>query len=232
MNIYRLMGDIAHLIALVYLLLWIVKKKSCSGISAKTQVIHCLVFTLRYLDLFSYFISLYNTLMKLILLTLTFATMALIGYDGSYEVDQDNLRLSYLITPSFILGILFSGYYDVIEVSWTISIFLEAVAILPQLMMSHNRGESTGVIRHYMILLAFYKSMYCLNWAYRKLYKEYIPIFSIFVGVSQTIIYYFAIMIMYSDRVVFYDRDMFQQYKAILTESGRAQRLRFNQQPT
>lgn len=229
MNIYRLMGDVAHLIALLYLLLWIYRKKSCSGISAKTQLIHCLVFSLRYLDLFSYFISLYNTLMKLILLTLTFSTTGLIGYNGNYEVDQDNLRLSYLITPSFILGIIFTYSYDVIEISWTISIFLEAIAILPQLIMSHNRGESTGVIRHYMILLAFYKSMYCFNWAYRKFRLDFISNTSILVGIGQTLIYYLAIMIMYSDRVVFYDRDIFQQYKALLTESGRAQRQRLNQ---
>lgn len=36
----------------------------CTGISGKSQILFALVFTTRYLDLFSNFISIYNTVMK------------------------------------------------------------------------------------------------------------------------------------------------------------------------
>ncbi|KAL4669306.1 hypothetical protein H8959_007860, partial [Pygathrix nigripes] len=64
MNIFRLTGDLSHLAAIVILLLKIWKTRSCAGISGKSQLLFALVFTTRYLDLFTSFISLYNTSMK------------------------------------------------------------------------------------------------------------------------------------------------------------------------
>ncbi|KAF7242998.1 ER lumen protein-retaining receptor 2, partial [Varanus komodoensis] len=78
MNIFRLTGDLSHLAAIIILLLKIWKTRSCAvlkaflhiafsialGISGKSQLLFGLVFTTRYLDLFTSFISLYNTSMK------------------------------------------------------------------------------------------------------------------------------------------------------------------------
>lgn len=85
MNIFRLTGDLAHLTAIIILLLKIWKTRSCSGmfqrvlprfflntvvllgISGKTQILFALVYITRYLDLFTNFVSLYNTFMKVCL---------------------------------------------------------------------------------------------------------------------------------------------------------------------
>ena len=48
------------------LLLKIHATKNCSGVSLKTQELYAIVFVTRYLDLLFSFISLYNTIMKLI----------------------------------------------------------------------------------------------------------------------------------------------------------------------
>ena len=65
MNIFRLFGDLSHLLAIVLLLLKIWKTRSCAGISGKSQILFLVVFVSRYLDLLTSFISLYNTVMKL-----------------------------------------------------------------------------------------------------------------------------------------------------------------------
>ena len=65
MNIFRLFGDLSHLLAIVLLLLKIWKTRSCAGISGKSQILFLVVFVTRYLDLLTSFISLYNTVMKL-----------------------------------------------------------------------------------------------------------------------------------------------------------------------
>ena len=65
MNIFRLFGDLSHLLAIVLLLLKIWKTRSCAGISGKSQILFLVVFVSRYLDLVTSFISLYNTVMKL-----------------------------------------------------------------------------------------------------------------------------------------------------------------------
>ncbi|KAL0456730.1 UNVERIFIED_CONTAM: ER lumen protein-retaining receptor [Sesamum latifolium] len=73
MNIFRFAGDMTHLASVLVLLLKIHTIKSCAGISLKTQELYALVFATRYLDLFTDYISLYNTLMKLIFLGSSFS---------------------------------------------------------------------------------------------------------------------------------------------------------------
>uniref|UniRef100_A0A671LSJ4 ER lumen protein-retaining receptor 2-like n=1 Tax=Sinocyclocheilus anshuiensis TaxID=1608454 RepID=A0A671LSJ4_9TELE len=65
MNIFRLTGDLSHLAAIIILLLKIWKTRSCAGISGKSQILFALVFTSRYLDLLTAFISFYNSIMKI-----------------------------------------------------------------------------------------------------------------------------------------------------------------------
>ncbi|CAH8646308.1 unnamed protein product, partial [Dicrocoelium dendriticum] len=50
MNIFRLLGDLSHLAAILILLLKIFSSRSCRGLSGKTQIMFALVFTTRYLD--------------------------------------------------------------------------------------------------------------------------------------------------------------------------------------
>uniref|UniRef100_A0A1I7W8L8 ER lumen protein-retaining receptor n=1 Tax=Heterorhabditis bacteriophora TaxID=37862 RepID=A0A1I7W8L8_HETBA len=66
MNIFRLTADMSHLLAILILLMKIWKTRSCAGISARSQILFAIVFTARYLDLFTTFISPYNTIMKVL----------------------------------------------------------------------------------------------------------------------------------------------------------------------
>eukprot|EP00729_Bicosta_minor_P021830 gene21830-biopygen17377 len=64
MNIFRLCGDMSHVLAIFLLMLKIWKSKSAAGISGKSQILFTIVYFTRYLDVFFTFISVYNTLMK------------------------------------------------------------------------------------------------------------------------------------------------------------------------
>ena len=75
MNVYRLIADISHLLALIILVIKILVTGSVSGLSGKTQVFYALVFTTRYLDMFTVFISYYNTIMKCAFLYFTYLTV-------------------------------------------------------------------------------------------------------------------------------------------------------------
>jgi len=68
MNLFRLIGDMSHLMAVIFLLLKVRATRSCGGISLKTQALYLTVFATRYLDLFTHFVSLYNSVMKLVFL--------------------------------------------------------------------------------------------------------------------------------------------------------------------
>uniref|UniRef100_A0A914RV70 ER lumen protein-retaining receptor n=1 Tax=Parascaris equorum TaxID=6256 RepID=A0A914RV70_PAREQ len=68
MNIFRLSADLAHLVAIFILAIKMWKTRSVAGISGRSQILFAAVFTSRYLDLFTNFISLYNSIMKVTVL--------------------------------------------------------------------------------------------------------------------------------------------------------------------
>jgi hypothetical protein len=50
---------------------------------------------------------------------------------------------------------------------WTFSIYLEAVAIFPQLFMLQRTGEAETITSHYLAALGVYRALYIPNWIYR-----------------------------------------------------------------
>lgn len=50
---------------------------------------------------------------------------------------------------------------------WSFSIFLESVAILPQLFMLQRTGEAETITTHYLAALGVYRALYIPNWIYR-----------------------------------------------------------------
>ena len=62
------------------------------------------------------------------------------------------------------------------EILWTFSIYLEVVAILPQLYMlhrlHHDGVETDALIWHYILALGLYRGIYILNWIYRYYYES------------------------------------------------------------
>jgi hypothetical protein len=53
------------------------------------------------------------------------------------------------------------------EIMWSFSIFLESVAILPQLFMLQRTGEAETITTHYLAALGAYRALYIPNWIYR-----------------------------------------------------------------
>ncbi|VDD76643.1 unnamed protein product [Mesocestoides corti] len=191
MNIFRLLGDMSHLLAIILLLLKIWKTRSCAGLSGKTQLMFALIFTTRYLDLFIYFVSTYNMLMKIAFVILSYLTCYLMffKFKTTYNKEDDNFRILYLIIPSFILALLVNHQFSPVEVLWTFSIYLEAVAILPQLHMITKTGEAETITAHYLFALGSYRALYIVNWIYRYVNEDSYELIAIVAGSIQTVLY-------------------------------------------
>ncbi|XP_005994322.1 ER lumen protein-retaining receptor 3 [Latimeria chalumnae] len=191
MNIFRLSGDLCHLLAIIILLLKIWKSTSCAGISGKSQVLFALVFTTRYLDLFVIFISVYNTIMKVVFLTCAYTTVYLIymKFRSSYDQQNDSFRVEFLLVP--VAGLSFLENYDftLLEILWTFSIYLESVAILPQLFMISKTGEAESITTHYLFFLGLYRALYLGNWIWRYHYEGFFDQIAVVSGVVQTVFY-------------------------------------------
>lgn len=146
MNIFRLLGDLSHLLAIIILLLKIWKTRSCagmwarhryagmfvyniwrcmwsfhviSGISGKSQILFSVVYTARYLDLLTTHISLYNTVMKMVFIGASFATVYLmyVKFKATYDHNHDTFRIEFLLVPCLVLALLINHEFTVMEVS-------------------------------------------------------------------------------------------------------------------
>ncbi|XP_046382201.1 ER lumen protein-retaining receptor 2 isoform X1 [Haliotis rufescens] len=191
MNIFRLCGDMSHLLAIVLLLLKMWKTRSCAGISGKSQILFALVFTSRYLDLFTSFISIYNTAMKLFFLTSSFFTVYLMfmKFRATYDSNHDTFRMEFLVVPVGGLAFLVNHEFSPLEILWTFSIYLESVAILPQLFMVSKTGEAETITSHYLFALGSYRALYIFNWLYRYYFEGFFDLIAVVAGCVQTILY-------------------------------------------
>ncbi len=90
-----------------------------TGISGKSQFLFVLVFTTRYLDIFTNFVSPYNTVMKAVFLVATYGTLYLIffKFKATYDSNHDTFRAEFLVIPAVGLAVLVNHEFSVMEVS-------------------------------------------------------------------------------------------------------------------
>ena len=73
---------------------------------------------------------------------------------------------------------------------WAFSIYLEAVAIIPQLFLLQKQGECENITSHYVAMLGMYRFFYLLNWIYRYFHEYHYSQIIVWVcGVVQTALY-------------------------------------------
>lgn len=193
MNIFRVTGDLSHLISIFILLQKMRTSKSCAGISFKSQVLYLTVYVTRYLDLlWTFNHSTYNTLMKIIFIASAGYTIYLMMNDfkPTHDPNIDTFKVQYLIGGSAILAVLFPYRWIPSEILWTFSIWLESVAILPQLFMVQRTGEAETITTHYLFALGAYRALYIPNWIYRYFMENgHVDPIATLAGIIQTILY-------------------------------------------
>lgn len=111
MNFFRLVGDMSHILSILVLLLRLRVTKNATGISIKTQEIYLVVFVTRYLDLFTTFYSLYNTIMKILYISLTAYIIYMVlrtePFKTAYDKTQDSfLHWQFAVLPCAVLAII------------------------------------------------------------------------------------------------------------------------------
>eukprot|EP00672_Neobodo_designis_P028522 CAMPEP_0174854328 /NCGR_PEP_ID=MMETSP1114-20130205/30836_1 /TAXON_ID=312471 /ORGANISM="Neobodo designis, Strain CCAP 1951/1" /LENGTH=218 /DNA_ID=CAMNT_0016089013 /DNA_START=57 /DNA_END=713 /DNA_ORIENTATION=+ len=195
MNIFRLCGDMLHLVAILILLGKMLRHRTAAGISLKTQFLYAVVFTTRYVDLFTSYISLYNTLMKLFFLATSYHICFLMRsknpWRATYDKENDSFRIRYLIIPCALLALVFhrQSVHEVREVLWTFSEYLEAVAVLPQIFLLEYTERYDALTSHYLFALGAYRVFYIFNWIYRYATEGTVLWVSVVAGVLQSLLY-------------------------------------------
>jgi ER lumen protein retaining receptor len=206
MNIFRLCGDMSHVFSILVLLLRLRVAKNASGISLRTHELFLLVFLTRYTDLFTTYYSLYNSCMKVLYIASTasivYSIRAREPICSTYDKSQDTFRhVEFAILPCVVLAILthlitgegrsYDLFRNLQEILWMFSIYLESIAILPQLIVLQRYREVENLTGNYIFFMGAYRALYIVNWVYRAYYEvgyrhHYVVYFC---GVLQTLLY-------------------------------------------
>merc|ERR1712111_126114 len=110
-------------------------------------------------------------------------------FKATYDGNHDTFRVEFLVGPAALLAMLLNHEWSVMEILWTFSIYLEAVAILPQLFMISKTGEAETITSHYLFAQGSYRALYIANWIYRYYFENHTDWIAIVSGVVQTVLY-------------------------------------------
>jgi ER lumen protein retaining receptor len=110
-------------------------------------------------------------------------------FKPTHDPNIDTFKIWYLLGGSAVLAILFPYKYTFSEIMWAFSIWLESVAILPQLFMLQRTGEAETITTHYLFALGAYRALYIPNWMYRYFAESHVDPIATLAGLVQTILY-------------------------------------------
>ena len=193
-NFIQLIGDSLHLLSFVIIIYKIFKDKSCKDVSAKTFEIYLLVFCTRYLDLFMYFISIYNTSMKILFIGASAFIIYLMRFSSSFKntydrKNEDIFPHIYLIIFAVVMTIFIHKNMTLWGLTWSFSLWLESVAVLPQIAIITKRNGIFSYTAHYLAALGSYRFFYILLWIYRYVKDGRVLWVSVFSGILQVLLY-------------------------------------------
>jgi len=107
----------------------------------------------------------------------------------THDPSIDTFRIEFLVGPAFVLALIFNYKFNIVEILWAFSIYLEAVAILPQLFMLQRTGEAETITTHYLAALGAYRALYIPNWIYRYFSEGTVDPIAVISGLVQTGLY-------------------------------------------
>lgn len=198
LNIFRVAADLSHLASIFILLHTVRKTGQIDGISLKTQVLYVIVFCTRYLDLLTFhWTSFYNTLLKLVFICSSVYVVMLmerckVTNAVAYRdmLIRDTFQIKYLLGASAVLALFFHYKFTILELCWSFSMWLESIAILPQLFMLSRSHKTQTLTTHYIFSLGLYRALYIPNWIWRYTFEgRKLDKWSVITGVIQTLLY-------------------------------------------
>lgn len=178
-NIYRRCADFCHLVSFAVMLTLLWRRKSAAGVSVISQYLLLMVFMSRYIDLLFRFISTYNTMMKMLYIGLTAFIIFILKFQEPWKSScaktEDRPMVMYVGVPlCFLLAIFYAETHPsmhhralMMEVFWEFSIYVEAIAIIPQLLVLRQSGIVDKYMMLYLLLRGAYRVLYILNWIQR-----------------------------------------------------------------
>ncbi|KAH7428025.1 hypothetical protein KP509_10G071800 [Ceratopteris richardii] len=161
-------AEAVHSIGIIVLIHKLIKEKTCSGLSLKSQELTALFLAVR---LYCSFVMEYD--IHTLLDTATLVTTGWVVYMMRYKLkstylsDLDNFPLYLVIIPCAVLALVIhptTSHYLVNRILWAFCVYLEAVSVLPQLRVMQNTRVVEPFTAHYVFALGVARFLSCAHW--------------------------------------------------------------------
>lgn len=201
LNVFRVLGDLAHISSKCILIWAIHRNQSAEGVSLLTQILYAMIFVTRYLDLTraSGWLSGWNVFFKLFYIISSFYIIYIMmkvfprtrERERAWKLAIGSVAAAFVLAPILTL-ISYGGFpgHWFTEIFWAYSIVLESACVLPQLLLLRQTTVPTVIDSYYLVTLGSYRAFYILNWLVRGFGAEHYwdPVADFF-GVVQTAFY-------------------------------------------
>ena len=167
-DILFVLAETVHLIGIGFLAYKLIKKRSCGGLSMKSQELTAAFLTIRLycsavmeydihtlLDLF----TLLATLWVIYTMRTTLKT--------TYNLDMDSFQASYILVPCAMAALVahpLTSHIYLNRVLWALCVYVEAVSVLPQLWMMQRGKVVERFTANYVFALAVARFLSCAHW--------------------------------------------------------------------
>ncbi|KAJ7961586.1 ER lumen protein retaining receptor family protein [Quillaja saponaria] len=168
-NHFFVASEAIHLAGILVLIFKLTTRKTCSGLSLKTQELTAMFLTARVIcstlmegDI--------HTLLDLTTLLSTSLVIYMIRFrlKSSYIKELDNMHSYYVVVPSVILAMFIhprtANNILFTRVLWAFCVYLEAVSVLPQLRLMQNAKMIEPVTSHYVFALGVSRFLALAHW--------------------------------------------------------------------
>ncbi|XP_044502773.1 ER lumen protein-retaining receptor erd-2.2-like isoform X1 [Mangifera indica] len=161
-------SEATHAAGIIVLIYKLTTKKTCSGLSLRSQELTALFLAVRLIcstvmegDI--------HTLLDFATLVSTAWVIYMIRFKlkSTYIKKLDNFPLYYIVVPCAILALIIHPYRYAIRVSgvlWAFCVYLESVSVLPQLRMMQNAKMIEPFTSHYVFALGAARFLSCAHW--------------------------------------------------------------------
>lgn len=141
---------------MLLLLFKIIKTKSCAGVSRRTQSLLAIVLLTQ---------DLVDIGLRIVLVICAVTIIILIygPFSHTYDESHDTFPIKLLLIPCLALALILNYEFTWYQILWAFLIYLEAVAIVPQIWLTHKVGY-TKYMGVYLLSLGIYSALNMLYW--------------------------------------------------------------------
>ncbi|KAL3517837.1 hypothetical protein ACH5RR_020426 [Cinchona calisaya] len=167
-NHFFIASEAVHFVGIMVLIYKLTTQKTCSGLSLKSQELTAIFLAVR-LCCSVFLEGDIHTLLDFATLVSTLWVIYMIRFKlkSTYIAELDNMPIYYLVVPCAILAVISHPYtYHALinRILWAFCVYLEAVAVLPQLQMMQNAKMIEPFTAHYVFALGVARFLSCAHW--------------------------------------------------------------------